>query len=71
MLPTRERYHPVLQYRYDSFPICLCRTCAESVFQKQCHHETVLKRAVTGTCFIGEEKLRVERGYLVLKILIF
>jgi hypothetical protein len=62
-------YHPVLPNSSDDRLIfCLYRTCAESGSQEQCHQETVLKRALTGTWVVDEVRLAVERGYSVLKI---
>jgi hypothetical protein len=56
-----------IQVQWSSV-FCLRRSCAESVFQDQCSHETISERALTATLVVDEVRLAANRGYHVLKI---
>ena len=69
VLPPRNLYHPVLPVKMHNkllFP--LCRSCAESMCQRDCNHEEPAERVFVGTWVADELKKAVEFGYVITKI---
>ena len=67
VLPPRKLFHPVLPYRTNKLLFPLCRTCADTMNQEECHH-TDQERQLTGTWVILEVLEAVKKGYQVVDI---
>ena len=72
ILPPQNLYLPVLPGKFGKdkkLIFSLCRTCAEDrTPEKPCTHQPQ-ERALTGTWFVEEIKMAVEKGYVIQKVL--
>lgn len=68
VLPPRDLYHPVLPMKQNNkLMFSLCFTCAETLNQNDCKHNTQ-ERALHGTWVIDEVNKSIEKGYKILAI---
>ena len=69
IVPPKDLYHLVLQFRYKKLLFCLCRSCAlEQNITSKCQHFSDAERCLDGTCIIDEVRLAVNIGYKILEI---
>ncbi|CAI4223160.1 unnamed protein product [Auanema sp. JU1783] len=67
VLPPKELFVPVLQYKWDGEVILtLCRTCAEQKNYKLCQHCDA-ERILDGTWTTFELQLALEQGYVITR----
>jgi hypothetical protein len=69
IVPPKKLYHPVLPYRSNNkLLFCLCRSCVyERNISGECKHLGDDYRTLTGTWFLDEVRLAVEKGYKITK----
>lgn len=69
VLPPRDLYHPVLPVRmHGKLLFSLCRTCCEQSFQRECCHENVQDRILSGTWVANELRAAIAHGYKIVEV---